>query len=145
MMDVAVIAKEVVSFMIPFLPYLVTAGAKAGDKAAEEVGKSLGAGAWDRAKSLWGKLGPKMEAKQSAKEAVNDAIAVPDNEDAHAQLRLQLTKLFTEDETFAKEVAKLWEGTKSSEVAINASGDRSVAAQNIRESTVVTGDGNILK
>ncbi len=53
-MDVTTLAKDVAAFLAPFLPYLL----KAGEKAAEEAGKKLGGDAWDKAKSLWGKLRP---------------------------------------------------------------------------------------
>jgi hypothetical protein len=34
-----------------------------GEKAAEDVGSRFTAGAWDKAKTLWGKLQPKIVAK----------------------------------------------------------------------------------
>ena len=61
-MDVTTLAKDLVVFLTPFLPYLL----KAGEKAAEEAGKKFGGDAWDRAKGLWAKLRPKVEAKPAA-------------------------------------------------------------------------------
>ena len=43
------IARQIVQFLAPFLPYLL----KAGEKAAEEAGRRLGAAAWEQAQALW--------------------------------------------------------------------------------------------
>lgn len=47
-MDIQGLAQQTVSFLTPFLPYLL----KAGEKAAEEAGKKRGAGAWEAVKAL---------------------------------------------------------------------------------------------
>ena len=135
-MDIATLAKEVALFLTPFLPYLL----KAGEKAAEEAGKELGGDAWDRAKGLWSRLRPQIEAKPAAQEAVTDAAAAPHDEDAQAALRLQLKKLFTENEELAREIGQQWAAAQAAGVTIIASGERSVAAQNITGSTIITGD-----
>ncbi len=140
-MDIAALAKEVALFLTPFLPYLL----KAGEKAAEEAGKKLGSDAWERAKGLWGKLRPKVEAKPAAQEAVADAATEPSNEDAQAALRQQLRKLLTEDDQLAAEIGQQWAAAQAAGVTISASGDRSVAAQNIADSAIVTGDDNTVQ
>ncbi len=56
------LSQQVTTFLAPFLPYLL----KAGEKAAEEVGKKLGADAWEKAKSLWGRLRSKPNVAQVA-------------------------------------------------------------------------------
>jgi hypothetical protein len=58
-----------------------------------EAGKQLGVDAWEKAKSLWGKLRPQVDAKPAAQEAAQDVAETSDNEDAQAALRLQLKKL----------------------------------------------------
>jgi len=140
-MDITTLAKDVTLFLTPFLPYLL----KAGEKAAEEAGKKLGGDAWERAKTLWGKLRPKVEAKPAAQEAVADAAAAPQDEDAQATLRLQLKKLLAEDEELAREIGQQWTAAQAAGVTISASGDRAVAAQNITGSTIVTGDRNTVQ
>jgi len=135
-MDIATLAKEVALFLTPFLPYLL----KAGEKAAEEAGTKLGSAAWERAKGLWSRLRPQIEAKPTAQEAVTDAAAAPHDEDAQAALRLQLKKLFTENEELAREIGQQWGAAQAAGVTIIASGERSVAAQNITGSTIITGD-----
>ncbi len=137
-MDIAALAKDVALFLTPFLPYLL----KAGEKAAEEAGKELGGDAWERAKGLWSRLRPQIEAKPSAQEAVTDAAAAPHDEDAQAALRLQLKKLLAESEELAREIGQQWAAAQAAGVTIIASGERSVAAQNITGSTIITGDHN---
>ncbi len=141
-MDVTTLARDVVAFLAPFLPYLL----KAGEKAAEEAGKKLGGDAWERAKGLWDKLRPKVEAKPAAQEAVTDAAAEPQNEDAQVALRQQLKKILAEDEALAAEVARLWEEAKAAGVTVIASGDRSVAiGGDVSGSVIITGDRNQVK
>ena len=139
--DIAALAKEVALFLTPFLPYLL----KAGEKAAEEAGTKLGSAAWERAKGLWSRLRPQIEAKPTAQEAVTDAAAAPHDEDAQAALRLQLKKLFTENEELAREIGQQWAAAQAAGVTIIASGERSVAAQNITGSTIITGDHNTVQ
>ncbi len=141
-MDVTTLAKDVAAFLAPFLPYLL----KAGEKAAEEAGKKLGGDAWDKAKSLWGKLRPRVEAKPAAQEAIKDAAAAPQDEDAQGALRQQLKKILAEDEALAAEVARLWEEIKAAGVHVTASGSRSVAiGGDASGSVIITGDRNQVK
>lgn len=140
-MDIAGLAQDLSTFLVPFLPYLL----KAGEKATEEVGRKLGSDAWDKAKALWAKLYPKVEAKPAAQEAVQDVTNAPTDTDAQAALRLQLRKLLAEDETLASEVARLWEEVKAGGVTIIAGGERSIAARKIEGSTIITGDQNVAK
>jgi hypothetical protein len=140
-MDIAALAQDLSTFLVPFLPYLL----KAGEKATEEVGKKLGSDAWDKAKALWAKLYPKVEAKPAMQETVQDVVKAPADVDAQAALRLQLRKFLAEDETLASEVMQLWEEAKAAGVTIIAAGERSVAAQKIEGSTIITGDQNVVK
>jgi hypothetical protein len=140
-MDVTMLAKDLAVFFTPLLPYLL----KAGEKAVEEVGKKFGADTWDLAKALWGKIRPKVEAKPAAQEAVQDAAAMPNDEDIQAALRLQLKKLLAEDGALAQEVEQLWETGKQAGMTIMAAGERSVATQTLKDSTIITGDQNVVK
>ena len=137
--DIALVAKEVAAFLIPALPYLV----KAGEKAVEEVGKKIGGDAMEYAKRLWARLRPKAEAKPALQEAINDAAAAPEDEDAQAQLRLQLKKLLADDEQLAKDLQAVLTEAKQSGVTVIASGDRSVGiGGDVTGSTIITGDEN---
>ena len=133
------LAQQIVSFLAPFLPYLL----KVGEKAAEEMGENLGSEAWEKAKVLWSKLRPKVEAKPAAQEAAQDVATNPKDEDALAALRLQLKKLLAEDKSLAEEVARLWEEIRATGVTVIASGDRSVAiGGGVNDSAIITGDHN---
>lgn len=141
-MDIVALSHAVTSTLIPLLPYLL----KVGENAAEEAGKRVAGEAWNSAKELWTKLRPKVEAKHAALEAANDAAVAPDDEIARDLLRLQLTKLLTEDEELAGEVSAWWEKAKAEGLTVTASGDRSVAiGGNVSNSPIITGDRNVVK
>lgn len=98
-MDIAAIAKDVVTFLAPFLPYLV----KAGERASEEAGKEFGAEAIEKARALWSKL----RGEEEVEDAAQDAAAMPNDPDARAALRLKLKKLLIQDKTLAQELAQV--------------------------------------
>ncbi len=131
-MDIQALATNVTGFLAPFLPYLL----KAGEKAAEEVGKKLGADAWEKAKSLWGRLRSKPNVAQVA-----ETVAVlPDNQSLRAALQEEVARALEQDKSLAQEVAQLMGVTITS---VSASGDRSVAiGGNVSGSTIITGNGN---
>ncbi len=138
-MDIQTLAQQTIHFLVPFLPYLL----KAGEKAAEKAGEKMGAEAWDKAKTLWGKLRPQVEAHPAAQEAVQDVAAQPKNEDAQAALRLQLKKILQDDPTLAAEVARLVAQVPTGGNTAIASGNRSVAiGGSVSGSTIITGDQN---
>jgi hypothetical protein len=143
MLDVVVLSKEIVTFLAPFLPYLLKAGEGAAEEAGKKLGEKAGGGAWDKAKALWAKLRPKAEAKPAAQEAVEEVAASPKDEDARAALRLQLKKLLAEDESLAREVFEMHEGARKAGVNVAAIGDRSVAiGGGVSGSNIITGDSN---
>ena len=131
-MDIQALATNVTGFLAPFLPYLL----KAGEKAAEEVGKKLGADAWEKAKSLWGRLRSKPNVAQIA----NTVASLPDNQPLRAALQEEVARALEQDKSLAQEVAQLMGVTITS---VSASGDRSVAiGGNVSGSTIITGNGN---
>ena len=143
MVDVILLAKEAVAFLAPFLPYLVKSGEALAEEAGKKLGEQAGAGAWDKAKSLFGKLLPKIDSKPAAKEALADVAANPNDEDLRGALRSQLKKIFAEDESFAQEVFKFQNDVKQSGVNVAAIGDRSVAIGGpVSGTTIITGDNN---
>ena len=128
-MDVALLAKDAIALLVPALPYLVTAG----NKAVEEVGKKIGGDALDYAKTLWAKL----RAKPALQQAISDVVAAPKDEDAQAQLRLQLKKLLAADTEFASELESILGEAKKANIA---SGERAVVLDNSDNNIVITGD-----
>lgn len=141
-MDIGALASSLTAALVPLLPYLL----KAGEKAAEETGKTVANQSLEWAKTLWTKLKPKVEAKPAALEAAQDVARAPEDEDLQAVLRVQLRKLLTEDQSLAEEVSRWLEQCKAAGITVTASGERSVAiGGNVKGSTIVTGDGNVVK
>ncbi|MGB8644007.1 MAG: hypothetical protein WCF84_02125 [Anaerolineae bacterium] len=137
-MDVSMLVPQVTLMLAPMLPYLL----QAGEKVAQEAGKKFGEEAWQEGKALWERLWPRVEARPAAKEAAEDVAAQPMNADRQAALRVQLTKLLSEDEALAQEIARLVQSGKQTRTTIIASGERSVAAQNMNGNIIITGDRN---
>ena len=136
-MDIALLAKDAVALLVPALPYLVTAG----NEAVKEAGKKIGGEALDYAKTLWAKLRPKAEAKPALLEAINDAAAAPKDEDAQAQLRVQLKKLLADDTELASELENILSKAKKAGVSVIVSGDHSIGiGGNVSGSTLIAGD-----
>ena len=108
MTDIAVLAHDVTTYLIPALPYLV----KIGEGAATESGKKLLGGAWDSTKALWDRVWKKVETKPAALEAAQDLATNPNDTDLQAALRSQLKKLLSEDQSFATEVEQLFNKAK---------------------------------
>lgn len=108
MTDIAVLAHDQTTLLVPFLPYLV----KAGEGAAEVTGKKLVEGTGTAAKAIWNRLKPKVEATPLALEAAQDLAANPTDNDLQATLRSQLKKLLSEDQSFATEVEQLFNKAK---------------------------------
>jgi hypothetical protein len=143
MMDIAILAKETVTFLAPFLPYLLKAGESAAEEAGKQLGEKAGGGAWEKVKTLWAKLRPKAEAKEATRDAVKDVAATPGDDDALGALRIQLRKLFEEDKSLAEEVSGILEKGRKAGVSVAAIGERSVAiGGGVSGSTIVTGDDN---
>lgn len=138
MMDLAALAKDLIVFLAPFLPFLL----KAGEGAAEEAGKKMGSAAWERAKALWDKLGR----KERVRKAAEAAAALPDNPAVQQGVEVEVARALQEDEALRGEVVRLWEAAKAAGVAVAAVGDRSVAiGGNVSGSVIVTGDQNIVE
>jgi tetratricopeptide (TPR) repeat protein len=122
------IARQVAPFLAPFLPYLL----KAGEKAAEEAGRKLGAAAWEQAQALWTRLRRKKNVEQVAQ----TVAALPDNQALREALREEIARALAEDPALAQELAPL--------VAQISASERGVAAHTIEESTIITGDRNVV-
>lgn len=146
---IAILSKDVATFLTPYLPQLLNLAKNASDQVAESAGKAMGEGTWEKVKVLWSKLWPKAEAKPAAAEALVDAAQSPKDEDAQAAMRQQLKKLLTEDAQLAQEIAQFWQQAQTSEAAtvtVTTSGERSIAiVGKVSGSNIVTGDGNTIR
>ena len=94
------------TFLNPVLPYLT----KLGNKTAESSVEKLGEATWNKAITIWTKLHPKIEAKPTAQEAIVDLIQNPDDPDLQAVFRVQLKKIFEQDDELCQAIAKIMEG-----------------------------------
>ncbi|MDX6405100.1 MAG: hypothetical protein QOH70_2555 [Blastocatellia bacterium] len=143
MLDYVLLAKETVAFLAPFLPHLINVGEKVAEEAGKKLGEQAGGGAWETAKALWSRLRPKVETKPASHEAVHEVVSNPKDEDALAALRLQLKKLFAEDESLASEVFKIQKEAQKAGVNVAAIGEGSVAVGgNVNSSVINTGNRN---
>ncbi len=118
MVDISQLVQGLTSFLTPFMPYLVTAG--------QTVAGDIAGAAWEQAQKIWAKIHPKVAAKPAAQEAAQDVAAQPDNPDAQAALRLQLTKLLADDPTLASELHVLLTKALTTGVTQNVSGNENV-------------------
>jgi hypothetical protein len=94
------IARQIVQFLPPFLPYLL----RAGEKAAEEAGRKLGAAAWEQAQALWARLRRKKNVEQVAQ----TAAALPDNQALREALREEIARALAEDPALREEVTAIY-------------------------------------
>lgn len=105
-MEIATLVSNCLTFLTPFLPYLL----KAGEHAAQEAGKQLGSDVWEQAKMLWQRLHPRVESRPAALEAFQDMARHPHEADIQAALRVQLRKLLADDPALANDITHLMEG-----------------------------------
>jgi hypothetical protein len=94
------IARQIVQFLAPFLPYLL----RAGEKAAEEAGRKLGAAAWEQAQALWARLRRKKNVEQVAQ----TVAALPDNQALREALREEIARALAEDPALREEVTAIY-------------------------------------
>lgn len=148
-MDPSALAPLVMPWLIRYAPPVIEAartyGGKAlevvAEKALEKVGENITEESWQFGKPLLKKLLTRFTTNPAALVAVEDLAKDPQDSDNQAVMRVQLKKLFEADRDFAVEVEKLVSEANRAGITINitASGDRSVAAQNIN-APVITGD-----
>ena len=135
--NITQLAHETKDLLAPVLPYLLPAAAQAGKAALKKTGEKISELTWNKAEKVWNKLWPKFENKPAALEAAEDLARMPDDNDAQGAFSLQLKKIFAEDQELARGVAEFF---VDSSIQITASGERSVAANNVSNSIINTGD-----
>lgn len=132
------LVRDVVAFLVPYLPYLQTAGQQVAEGAANKIGE----GSFGLAKRIWGLLVPSAETRPGLQEAVADAAKAADDEDVQAALRVQLRKLLSEDRSLADELTRVLNEAKQSDTTMTQ-GDRNVIVKRDAKNTVIiTGDIN---
>jgi hypothetical protein len=138
-MDVAIaeLAHQARDLLTPFLPYLLPAATGVGKAALKKAGERIGDATWNKAEALWNKVWPKIQERPAALESAQDLAAAPNDNDAQAAFFLQLRKMLAEDDDLTKAVARLFVDSSGH---VTASGERSVAANSVTNSVIVTGD-----
>lgn len=136
-MDLGILAHSVITIIAPCLPYLLTAGGKAAEGALKKVGED----AWNKAKTLWGKLSPSVENDSAAMSIAQKVAASPDDQRAQSALELYIEDILRNNSALADEVDQLISigGTHNQVIA---AGKGSVAAgRDMMGNTIVTGGG----
>ncbi|HCU22389.1 MAG TPA: hypothetical protein DF698_05785 [Candidatus Atribacteria bacterium] len=76
-------------------------------QAGKGFAKKAGEAAWKKTEKLFNYVTLKIKGNMSAEEALSDLKKTPDDLDARAALRVQLRKILSEDNEFAKELEKI--------------------------------------
>jgi hypothetical protein len=134
-MDIAALT----SFLAPLLPALL----RPGQQALEALSEQVGAGAAEKVRALWARLGPKVAERPGAEAAAAGVVA--GEEEWIPTLMLHLKKLLEADPALQAEVAPLFEAAAAATgKTVIAQGDRSVAVSDgVSNSTIITGDGTV--
>lgn len=137
MIDVAAIG----ALLAPALPYLL----KSADHAASQAASVIGDKTWEYAQRVWHKLSVRLGERPGAREAAQDVAADPADEEARQVLTYQLRKLLERDAALAAEVEEIM-AEAARYVEIRVAGDRNATMNEtvVKDSTIVTGDGNTL-
>ena len=133
-MDVTALA----AFLAPYVGFLLNAGTSVAEGAADKLAGKLGA----HAKALWDRLWPAVEAEPAAAAAAHVVAVAPDSEMATTELGRRLEELLKADPALAADVERLW---ADAQPTIAASGDSTVRARDITDSTVIAGHGNVVR
>lgn len=151
-MDPISIAPLVISAWNLLAPY----AKKVADKFVEKAGESLP----DAVGKVWDAVKGKMEERPETSTLPAELAATPDDQIAQGAFQYQLKKLLENDEAFAQQLEKLVNEAKqvtsysailNSDVTIAqgtgavAAGERGVVVGgNVQDSTIVTGDENVV-
>jgi hypothetical protein len=127
------------AFLAPFVKYLI----KAGEPIAEDAAREINDKGWKYAKALWSKLWPRLADEPAARGAVADLAEEPDDEDRRAAMRVQLTKLLSNDPALGEELARIWKEAEAEGTVVSVVGNRSIGiGGSVSGSTLITGDEN---
>jgi hypothetical protein len=100
--------QAVVSFLAPFLPYLIAGATEAAKGLGKKVGEIGAEAAWKKAQSVWSRVAKRLTPKQKAKAGV---IAVdPADQDEVASFARSLVDTLATDPALTAELASALEG-----------------------------------
>jgi hypothetical protein len=83
------LARDLLTFLSPFLPYLL----RGGEKAVEEIGRRFGTEVWERAKGLWSGLAR----DPSVRKAARDVVERPEDHESRVRLQRRLERTLEHD------------------------------------------------
>jgi hypothetical protein len=125
MADATELAKLLVGFLHPALPFLLKIGEKVGEGIGADAVKALGKGAWGKARNIWVKLGPQVQQKGSAQQAVTKMIERPD-EVSQFTLISEIRDILESNPELASELLNLMQDRDSES---DDAGDKSINLQ----------------
>lgn len=111
-MDIQDLSQAVITFLAPYLPYLLKAGKEAGKAAAEKLGEKFTEDGWERAKKLWARLHPKVASTPGGKSVIQRAADGPQDQRALDGLHAQIKEALAADPAFAAIIIQLLPGAK---------------------------------
>lgn len=98
-------AQQIVSFLTPFLPYLIAGAKEVAKGMAKKVGELEAEKAWDKAQQLWDRLKGTLTRKQKVKA---DVIAIdPTDEQEIVSFARTLLETLESDPELVAELASL--------------------------------------
>lgn len=124
-------AEMVVSFLAPFLPYLVAGGTEAVKGLGKKLGELGGETAWKQAQAVWTKIKSRFGKDAEVKSASDLVAANPADADYAKTLQKALSKKLEADPDFAVELLDMLGGAQSVQEVIARRG--SVVARIVQE------------
>jgi len=128
--------RTIVSYLAPFLPYLIAGATEAAKGLGKKVGELGGETAWKKAQALWAVIKDRLSAKQKAKATV---IAVdPADREELASFARTLLQTLEADPDLATELSSLLGQDESIQqvIALNESWVQDVVQKGPGEKTV---------
>lgn len=127
------VAQEIVTSLLPLLPYLIKGGKIIAESALESAGQELGRQGMELPKKIWEKLWPKIKTKDAAREALQDVAEAPDDPEAQVVLRRQIQKLLEGDPSLTDELRVLITGQ------VNANNHSQILQGEFHQPIIATG------
>lgn len=107
--------------------------------------KKLGENAAEKVNDLYQMTKTKFKGDSCAEQTLARAEELPDSEERQIALKVVLVEKMTEDPTFTKNVLELVKEAKAEDARnVIAHGERSVVADIVTDSTIITGNGNVV-
>ena len=123
-MDFAQIAATTVTWISPFMPYLLEPLKASGKKFADFLAENGGKVAWETALDVWNKVFKKTDKDPKIKGAAMMLSAEPSDQTFQAVLAKALATQLENDPSLAKELVKVFGGEEAVQKIIANNGSR---------------------